>query len=324
MLKDILKYASRTPFANKFRRKLDSLNTRANILNKELGTWKKGFVPPGHYYSTIPDLGQVRLQHSKLFDKSIELIPGIDLNTSQQLKFLEIIKSHYPEMPFPENPEKGYRYYFNNDFYAYSDGICLYSMLRHLRPRRFIEVGSGFSSAAALDTRDRFLDPATHFTFIEPYPERLNQLLTEADKNNKNLNIISSFVQNISYNTFTSLDSSDILFIDSTHVSRIGSDVNYLVFEILPRLNPGVYIHIHDIFFPFEYPAAWIYDERFWNECYILRAFLQFNNSFEIIYFNSYIDENFHNLIGDGMPLFLKRPANNLTIPGSIWLRKIR
>ncbi|NMG28282.1 class I SAM-dependent methyltransferase [Aromatoleum evansii] len=319
-----MKYAARKiPFTRNLRNELHSLNTRTISLTKELNLWKKGFVPPGHYYSTIPDLDKIKLQHAKLFDKSFDHLPGIDLNVSQQMYFLELIKSHYSEMPFPEDPTRECRYYLNNDFYAYADGICLYSILRHLQPRKFIEIGSGFSSAAALDTRDRFLTPETHFTFIEPYPDRLNQLLTEEDKKNGNLSIITSFAQDVPYNIFKSLGPSDILFIDSTHVSRIGSDVNYLFFEILPQLNPGVYVHIHDIFFPFEYPDTWIYDGRFWNECYILRAFLQFNHAFEIVFFNSYIVENFNNSIRESMPLFIKKPTNNLTIPGSIWLRKV-
>lgn len=302
----------------------DALNTKVSNLAKTLSVWKKGFVPPGHYYSPIPDIEQTKSRHAQIFEKPINEISGIDLNTSEQLKLLEAFTGNYGDMPFPEDPSSGFRYHLNNDFYAYSDGICLYSMLRHLKPRRFIEVGSGFSSAAALDTRDRFLDREMEFIFIEPYPERLESLLTSDDKKNENLKIIRSFVQDVTLDIFSSLQSGDILFIDSTHVSRVGSDVNHLFFEVIPALNPGVYIHIHDIFFPFEYPEKWIYDGRAWNESYLLRAFLQYNRDFEIVFFNSYLQQAYPELIAEKMPLCLKKPNGELTIPGSIWLHKLR
>src|SRR5690606_17050723 len=108
----------------------------------------------------------------------------------------------------------------------------------------------------------------------------------------------------------------DILFIDSTHVSKINSDVNYIFFEILPRLASGVYIHFHDIFFPFEYPKAWVYEGRAWNEAYILRAFLQYNNAFSVVLMNTFMDQFHKSFFREHMPLCLINPG------GSIWIRK--
>ena len=116
---------------------------------------------------------------------------------------------------------------------------------------------------------------------------------------------------------FESLGENDVLFIDSTHVSRIGSDVNRLFFEILPRLRPGVLIHVHDVFYPFEYPRHWIMEGRAWNEIYVLRAFLEFNDRFEIVLFNTYLTQNQRHFIQERFPLCLANEG------GSLWLRRV-
>jgi hypothetical protein len=300
----------------------DQLVARQAILRKELSTWKKGHVPPGHYYSPIPDLLYVRNKESYIFRRNSIDLSGIDMNSNEQLNLLKLFSAYYADMPFTEAPNNQFRYYLNNNFFAYSDGICLYSMLRYLSPRRFIEVGAGFSSAAALDTSDLFLHSDLEFLFIEPYPDRLNALLRDGDKKADNIHIMQLEVQDAPLAVFESLEAGDVLFIDSSHVSRIGSDVNYLFFEVFPSLKPGVIIHLHDIFYPFEYPAIWIYDQRAWNEIYLLRAFLQYNSFFDIIYFSNYMEAIYHEIIADKMPLSLKMPDNATTIPGGIWLRK--
>jgi hypothetical protein len=117
---------------------------------------------------------------------------------------------------------------------------------------------------------------------------------------------------------FENLDENDVLFIDSSHVAKIGSDVNFLMFEVLPRLKPGVIIHLHDIFWPFEYPQSWIDEGRAWNEAYLIRAFLQFNEAFEVLLFNSYLGQRQGDLVRGIMPRFMR------TTGASLWLRKTR
>ena len=123
-------------------------------------------------------------------------------------------------------------------------------MIRHIEPNRIIEVGSGFSSCLILDTNDLHFDGRIATTFIEPYPELLKSLVAEGDESASTL--LPVRLQDVDLSVFEELNRGDILFIDSTHVSKIDSDVNYLFFEILPRLSSGVYIHFHDIFYPFE------------------------------------------------------------------------
>lgn len=300
----------------------DALLSRNRRLTEDLAIWQKGFVPPGHYYSPVVDIDSVKPKENVVFGGGGDAPAGIDMREASQYDLLKIFCDMYTEMPFPEEASKGMRYYLNNDYYAYSDGICLYAMLRHLRPGKLIEIGSGYSSAASLDINDLFLNGDMKFTFIEPYPERLNALLSGGDKSSGHVEVIERFVQDVPLSTFEALEQNDILFIDSTHVSKTGSDVNYLFFDVLPSLKSGVYVHVHDIFYPFEYPASWVYEGRSWNEVYILRAFLQYNSAYEVVYFNSYIEQIYRGLIGSRMPLCLKRPDSPITIPGSIWMRK--
>ena len=159
-------------------------------------------------------------------------------------------------------------------------------MLNKLKPRKLIEVGSGFSSALILDTKDEFLKYPIELTFIDPNPQdRLTALLKDEDY--KTTTIIKDIVQNTSIETFRELKENDILLIDNSHVSKTGSDVNYLMTDILPNLNKGVVVHIHDIFYPFEYPKEWLFNTRLnWNEIYSVHNFLLFNSAFKILFFS--------------------------------------
>ena len=163
-------------------------------------------------------------------------------------------------------------------------------------------------------------------SMVRPYPERLHSLLSDKDYNNTR--ILSQRLQEVPIDIFNSLEKGDILFIDSSHVSKTGSDVNMLLFEILPSLKKGVYIHFHDIFFPFEYPKNWVNEGVAWIEAYILRAFLQYNSAFEIVFFLSYLLEQHKEEVFDFLPLALESETADISLyddaPGAgLWLKKI-
>ncbi len=279
---------------------------------QSLDIW--GRFPPGHFYSPIPSLSEVNRDEAKIFPPLKRVVAGIDLREDAQLDLLSSFADFYSEMPFTEDRKEGSRYYFNNPAYSYSDAIMLYSMLRYKRPRRYIEIGSGFSSCAAIDTSDKFLGGSVAMTFIEPYPSLLHDLLLEGDVSR--VSVIPQRLQDVDIGVFEALEKNDILFIDSTHVSKVGSDVNRIFFEILPCLKPGVVVHIHDVFFPFEYPKVWIFEGRAWNEIYMLRTFLQYNSRFQILLMNTFM-EHFHR------PFFeAKMPLCLLNLGGSIWIEK--
>ena len=129
--------------------------------------------------------------------------------------------------------------------------------------------------------------------------------------------LIEKKVQDIDLEFFSQLESGDILFIDSSHTVKIGGDVNYLFLEVLPRLKPGVIVHVHDIFLPFEYRRDWVLDEfRFWTEQYLLQAFLTFNSEFEVLMANSYLN-HYHQ-----QELKAAFPGLPSWAGGSFWMRR--
>ena len=272
------------------------------------------FVPNGHFYSPIPSIAEIRQNEEKIFSTPSDTLPGVDLNQEHQLHLLRVFTKYYKELPFTEQKIDGLRYFYENPAYSYSDAIILYCMIRHVKPKKIVEIGSGYSSCVFLDTNERFFSNSIQCTFVEPYPELLRSLLKEDDL--RRINIFSKRIQDVELSVFESLIENDILFIDSTHVSKVGSDVNRIFFEILPALASGVYVHFHDIFYPFEYPKEWIYEGRAWNEIYILHAFLQYNSSFEITCFNTFLEHFFEDYFITNMPLCLRNPG------GSLWLRK--
>jgi predicted O-methyltransferase YrrM len=270
--------------------------------------------PPGHFYSPIPsheDIEEFGVRASR-----VEPLPGIDLNEEEQLTLLGELAKFYPSMPFTDEGSPGLRYRFENPFYSYGDAIFLYSMLRHLRPRRLIEVGSGYSSAVTLDTNDRFFEGQIECCFIEPYPDQLSSLMTDRDR--LRCRVIQSRLQDVDLRLFDVLEARDVLFIDSTHVSKVNSDVNRLFFEILPRLAPGTMVHVHDVFRRFEYPLDWLRQGRSWNEQYVLRAFLQFNSSFRIRLFGNHMVARHTDWFRTHMPLCLRNPG------AAFWMERTR
>lgn len=187
-------------------------------------------------------------------------------------------------------------------------------MIRYLNPKTFIEIGSGFSSCLTLDVDELFLDNSMNVTFIDPYPNLLLSLIKEHDKDKAR--IIHQRLQDVGLEVFEPLSANDILFIDSTHISKINSDVNRIFFEILLALSSGVYIHFHDVFYPFEYPREWIYEGRAWNEIYMLRAFLQYNREFCVVFMNTFMEHFYESFFINKMPLCMKNAG------GSLWIRK--
>jgi predicted O-methyltransferase YrrM len=280
---------------------------------------KKGFFrlafPPGHYASPIPDLTEALLELDREKDK--KYIPGIDLNFTGQLKVLNQIAPLVNSTPFEDNPSNKFRYHFNNSMFQHSDGSVLYGMIKFFKPKRIVEVGSGFSSALMLDINETIEKEKIKLTFIEPYPERLNSILNTVDR--KDVTIVEKKIQYIDLKIFEELNENDILFLDTSHIAKAGSDVTFWTFNILPLIKKGVLVHIHDIFWPFNYSEEWIKIEKCYNEAFFIRAFLQFNESFEIFFFNSYLKSAHYELFNSKLPSLTNHHGG-----GSLWLRRIK
>jgi hypothetical protein len=275
-------------------------------------------IPVGHFYSPIVEPTDPQVRKACAGFPTSELGGGEDLRIDENAVFETLLRisEHYGKVPFPELKQDDFRYYYENPMYSYGDAIVLSCMLQDLRPKRVIEVGSGFSSCAAMDISDRCLNSSVEFSFIEPHPDSFLSLLDAEDPYRKR--VMRTQLQDAPLEMFSRLEENDILFIDSSHVVKIGSDVNYCFFRVLPVLKPGVVIHFHDIFYPFEYPPDWITDVRLsWSEAYLLHAFLQYNDRYRIIYFNHLVERRFGKVLEERMPLCMRNCG------GSIWLRKV-
>ncbi len=313
-------FTGRLPYVKDLEQQLEHTKKENLALKQEVLDLQKykTWAPPGHFYSPIADLDGIKKRKKEIFrtPQSYEEIEGVDFNTEYQQQLLRELAKHSKGLNFKPQADSKHRYYFENPAFSYGDGTFLYSMLRHSQPNQIIEVGSGFSSALTLDVNELFLNNGTKITFIEPYPELLLSLMKKEDQVKHT--IINSDLQQVPKDIFQELNSKDILFIDSTHVSKVGSDVNYLFFEILPKLKPGVIIHFHDIFYPFEYLQEWIEEGRAWNEIYLLRAFLQYNPCFKIVLWPNFIYKLESDFIDKTWPHYAKNPG------GSIWLEKVQ
>ncbi len=281
---------------------------------------------PGHFYSVIPSVqssfnedGMVKFDkidfnedsHKKIIQELPNYLIDYDNEFSQNFNLNN--KSH----KINENQQKG-RYTLVNGSFEWMDGRMLYYFIQKNQPKRIIEIGSGNSTLLMYNTIQKF-NLNTQITCIEPYPFKFLEDLHNTGK----INLMKEKLENINLDLFKTLEANDILFIDSSHVGKLNSDVLYYFTKIFPVLNKNVIIHIHDIFFPYEYPSDWIRDGRFWNEQYFLYTFLQYNTKFKVKYCNSYSGYKYKNELIDlqkNTYEIKNNLANQFYTGGSIWL----
>ncbi|MFC5437830.1 class I SAM-dependent methyltransferase [Rhodanobacter umsongensis] len=271
--------------------------------------------PNGHFYSPIVDADEVAKDASRIWSPTRNL-RGIDLNHSEHERLLRDV---FPSMvgafdyptSGPDDDALDHFYDFNGQFER-QDPRVAFCMLQMIRPRRIVEVGSGYSTLLMMDVNRRFLGGSAAITCLEPFPRPFLRRAHAAGS----IALIEERAQAVDESIFATLREGDVLFIDSSHVAKTGSDVNRLILEILPVLAPGVYVHFHDIFLPLDYPQRWVVELGFsWNEQYMLQAFLAFNPHYSIVY-GSAIARECH---AETLAGFLKgEPAHG----GSLWLRR--
>jgi len=270
-------------------------------------------VIPNHFYYPVPDVPQTLA--SDPWKSDLGLV-GINLNVNGQLDLLRnkfpALQGEYNQLPQEYNENlPPHLFHFRNGIFDGMDALVLYCMVRHYKPQRIIEVGSGWSTR--ISAQAALLNGNTYLTSIEPYPAPflvggfpgLGSLLVKK-------------VQEVDLPVFETLGEDDILFIDTSHVIKTGGDVTYLYLEVLPRLNKGVIVHIHDIFFPQEYPKWWMTElVRFWDEQYLLQAFLSYNSHFQVLFANNFLRTQFQDDVKIAFP---KCPFYDFAC--SFWMRK--
>jgi hypothetical protein len=267
---------------------------------------------PGYYSSPIPSTADIAEYRRSAGEIKTE-IPAVDLGRQRQLDLIHQLAPSIRAQPFGRQADTRLRYQFDNIWYSGFDPVILYALLRHCEPRRIIEVGSGWSTAAILDTyEDRELP---QITLIDPNPERLLSVLRPDDLSR--VTLLRHQLQDVPLEQFDDLEPNDLLFVDSSHVAKVASDVNRLFFEVLPRIAPGVVVHVHDIGYPFEYRPEFVEAGYGWNEAYLLRAFLEFNEAFEIFLWNDMHADFLRAEFADVASHF---PG---AFEGAVWLRRI-
>jgi hypothetical protein len=272
------------------------------------------------YYLPIPDesdLGEA------FWERRSEMV-GVDMNEGRALDLLrDVFPAHVREFRemFPlDRTDDTTAFYLNNGSFMAIDAHVYYSFIRHFGPKRVVEIGSGHSTqvaAAACLRNARERGEAPQLTAIDPFPAPLLQGLPGLTK------LIVDKVQNVDLEVFTSLEAGDILFIDSTHALREGGDVQMEYCEILPRLAPGVLVHIHDISLPKAYPRTYFeVSQYYWNEQYLLQAFLAFNSRFEVVWPGNYMILAYPDRVCEVFPEYHSmRAVFPQSEPASFWIR---
>lgn len=273
-------------------------------------------VTPNHFYFPVPD---TRSLDETLWKRQSELV-GIDLDEAAQIELLASFAAEFRNEyeAFPREPTGvPHQFFLGNTRFDAVDAEILYCMIRRFRPARVFEIGSGYSTylsaQALLKNRDAHGQPA-ELIACEPYPGPVLQAGFPGLSR-----LIAARVQDVPLTEFERLDSGDILFIDSSHVLKIGSDVQYEFLEILPRLKKGVLVHVHDIFLPAEYPRAWVLEQhKFWNEQYLLQAFLSFNSAYKVLWGGSFMHLEHPHALSEAFSSYDRRRS----WPGSFWIRR--
>lgn len=255
-------------------------------------------VTPLHFYFPVPNIRSLRLKDWR----KPSPCPAFDYRLNEQIE--RIGKEILPfagEWEFGESlPLDPHTFHVNNGFFERVDAEVAYSMVRFRKPRRLIEIGSGHSTLvlAAAMRRNSAEGIAGEFTSIEPNPQPfLKDGLPGLSR------LIEARVQEVPLDTFRNLTAGDILFIDSSHVVAMDSDVLYECLHILPALAPGVRVHFHDIFAPLDYPEKFVKRNLcFWGEQYLLEAFLSFNSAFGVVWAGSAMQQWHPDILRDAFP----------------------
>jgi len=288
---------------------------------KKAGTGKIGdkvFMKLG-ILPVLDDYYQPLINPKKHLTKSLrddrELL-GIDFNVEEQLNLLAKFNYNEELLKFPIRKNNDNEFYYDNDLYCSGDAEYLYNMIRHFKPNRIIEIGSGYSTLMVRNAISNNKLANSYYTCnhicIEPYERPwLEEMEVE---------LIREKVEYIDKSLFQKLNSNDILFIDSTHIIRPQGDVLFEYLELLPALKSGVLIHVHDIFTPKDYLDEWVYElHMLWNEQYLLEAFLVFNSEYRIIGALNYLAHNYRKQFAEKCPIFAKQEGRE---PGAFWMIK--
>ena len=279
---------------------------------------KLGFtVIADHFYQPIPNDKELRTYATR--ERPLN---SIKWKLEKQVAYVEYLLKKYEHEFNDPTITANWRYLRQKAPFGRGDAEFLYTMIREYKPQNIVEVGSGASTQiirTGLTKNYQETSESAQFLSIEPYPKPFLLQLTGMDEEGIIFQLEKTPVQKINLLHFESLGKNDILFVDSSHVYKQGSDVEFEFLQIYPLLKKGVIVHIHDIFFPFDYPLEWnLKQYRFWNEQYYLEVFLQFNEKFETLASLSMVAHRKKQVFQK----FLKEFPED-RIPGSFWMQSL-
>ena len=278
--------------------------------------------PTRDFYSPLPVFSEIR-DTRHLWDKPSEMV-GVQYNLDAMKTLLERLvrefgDEHQALPPYEENKKLGL-----GPGFTIIDAMTLYFMVRDLKPKRYFEIGSGFSTYYAwmATQKNREEGAETDFRVVDPFPrEKMKKL--------EGVSVTVAPAQEVPTDFFSQLQAGDVLFIDTTHVLKLGGEVAHLFLEVVPRLNPGVVVHVHDIHFPYNvpYPAEqYVFRAKwpsYWTEAMLLQAFLAFNSAFEIYYSAPLLRYHAEDFLEATIPGYRAVETDNYdTHFSSIWMRR--
>jgi hypothetical protein len=273
--------------------------------------------PLGHYYSPVYDPRELAAEprRSQIWPPVPRETIGVDWRDEEQVALCTGVFAEQERLVFAEaETDDPTEYFALNDQFPPLDAWALEAILRHLRPRHMIEVGSGFSSLVTARVNREHLGGELDFVCIEPYPR---EFLVEGVPGISGLRVEK--VQDTPLDVFSVLGEGDVLFIDTSHTIKTGGDVPWIYGEVLPRLASGVVVHIHDMPIPGDYPTQWVLDGWGWNERYLVQAFLAFSSAFHVYLSNPYMIQRHYDDLVRAFPGY---SASSGRHGSSLWIRR--
>ncbi|HEX5984463.1 MAG TPA: class I SAM-dependent methyltransferase [Solirubrobacterales bacterium] len=271
------------------------------------------------YDSPIPQLEELP---ADVCDRRSALAGGIELNVERAIETIETELAPYvAELDFPlDGPRPPGEFFLRKENYQSVDAELLYAIVRARRPRRVLELGSGYTTLliGMAARRNAEEGTATEHVAYDPFPRR--QVIGDAPPSPSRLEPVSAV--DVPLQEFRKLEAGDVLFVDTTHTVKLGSDVNYIVLDVLPALAPGVIVHFHDVFLPWEYPRVWLEEMGYyWSEQYLLQAFLAFNDEFEVLIPAHAVAREHPERLAAAVPTF-SPPPGRLVGPAAFWISR--
>ena len=267
-----------------------------------------------HFYQPIPNRQEIMTYAGKERPLS-----SIEWHLDKQTELVKYLLEKYALEFNNKEIFSAFGYSEDSSGLISGDAEVLYAMVREKKPSRIIEIGSGGSTkiiAAALKMNFIENSQKSQLISIEPYPQDFLKDFANVSKDFLEFSLLTQKVEAVNLSVFESLQTNDILFVDSSHVFKSGSDVEFEFLQVYPRLQTGVLVHIHDIFFPYDYPIEWnLKESRYWNEQYFLETFLQFNKKFEILASLSMVSSYKNSVFLDNINAY-----NEDRLPGSFWM----